>query len=193
MTPRAEPAAQPRRAAPASLSALFLGFLQVSLLGFGGGLVWARRLAVEQRGWLSEAEFADVVTLCQLLPGPNVVGIAVCVGTKLRGSAGALAALSGFLLLPGAVGFAAGAVYLGHARLPVLQGILGGVAAVAAGLMTATGIRLLQPYRGHPVALLFAALAFAGLVLAKLPLVALLLGLAPLSIGAAAMCPAGRR
>ena len=67
------------------LSALFIGFLRVSLSGFGGGLVWARRVVVEQRRWMDEQEFAETLTLCQLMPGPNIVGITVCVGAKLRG------------------------------------------------------------------------------------------------------------
>ena len=68
-----------------SLSALFVGFLKVSLCGFGGGLVWARRAVVEQRRWMDEQEFAETLTLCQLMPGPNIVGITVCVAAKLRG------------------------------------------------------------------------------------------------------------
>ena len=69
---------------PVPIAALFIAFLTVSLCGFGGGLVWAHRIAVEQRRWTSEQEFADIVSLCQFMPGPNLVGIAVCVGAKLR-------------------------------------------------------------------------------------------------------------
>ena len=68
---------------------MFIGFLKVSLCGFGGGLVWARRVVVEQRQWMGEQEFAETLTLCQLMPGPNIVGITVCVGAKLRGAIGA--------------------------------------------------------------------------------------------------------
>ena len=80
---------------------LFLAFLNVSRFGAGGGIVWVHRIAVDQRQWTSEEEFADIVSLCQFMPGPNVVGIAVCVGAKLRGSIGAIAAVLGFLLIPG--------------------------------------------------------------------------------------------
>ena len=65
-----------------SLAALFVAFLTVSLCGFGGGIVWARRIAVEKRRWISEQEFADIVSLCQFMPGPSIVGIAVCIGAK---------------------------------------------------------------------------------------------------------------
>lgn len=170
-----------------TLAALFTEFLKVSLSSFGGGLVWARRAVVEQRHWMSEHEFADTLSLCQFLPGPNVIGIAVCVGAKLRGAIGALAALSGFVLIPCAVGFALGALYLQSAKLPVVQNILGGVSAVAAGLLIATGVRLLIPHLNRPVAVLFAALAFAGMVFTKAPLLVVLLGLAPLSIAVAAV------
>ena len=169
------------------LAALFTEFLKVSLCSFGGGLVWARRSVVDQRHWMSEHEFADTLSLIQFLPGPNVIGIAVCVGAKRRGAAGALAALSGFVVIPCAMGFALGALYLQSAKLPVVQNILGGVSAVAAGLLIATGVRLLIPHLGRPVAVLFAALAFAGIVFTKAPLLVVLLGLAPLSIAVAAV------
>jgi chromate transporter len=64
----------------APLGAIAKAFLTVSVFGFGGGIVWARRIVVEQRGWLSDAEFPDIVGLCQFLPGPNIIGIAVCTG-----------------------------------------------------------------------------------------------------------------
>lgn len=96
--PAAIDEAQPPPRVP--LTALAAAFLTVSLLDFGGGIVWTRRIAVERRGWLGEAEFLDIVSLCQFMPGPNIVGIAVCVGARLRAAAGALAALAGFLLLP---------------------------------------------------------------------------------------------
>jgi Chromate transporter len=55
---------------PVSLAALFIAFLKVSMCGIGGGgLVWARRIAVDQRQWITDLEFADIVSLCQFLPG----------------------------------------------------------------------------------------------------------------------------
>ena len=174
--------------APITLSALFVTFLKVSLwgIGGGGGLVWAHRITVEQRRWINDQEFADIVSLCQFMPGPNIVGIAVCVGTRLRGAIGALAAACGFLLIPWAIGFSVGLVYLQHARHPFLQNILRGVAATAAGLMIATGLRLLIPHHRHPAAFLFAALAFGLMAFGKLPLLVVLFGLVPLGIAVAA-------
>src|SRR5713226_4985476 len=126
-----QPAEERKFAERVPLGALSIAFLKVSLCGIGGGggLVWARRIAVDQRRWISEQEFADIVSLCQFMPGPNIVGIAVCVGAKLRGGIGAIAALCGFLLIPWTIGFTLGVLYLQHAHHPALQNILGGVFA----------------------------------------------------------------
>ena len=176
---------------PTSLVALFYEFLKVSFLGFGGGIVLAHRAAVERRRWLSEAEFADALTLCQFMPGPNVVGIAICVGAKTRGAVGALAAFIGFAVIPGAIGFALSLIYLGQTRIPLIQNILSGISAAAAGLMLATGLRLLKPHRRNLRVVAFALLAFAGLAVARFPLLLVLTALAPLS-GAAAIFDRGR-
>src|SRR5271156_2055086 len=182
--PMTEAAHQQRVGRPVPLSALFTAFLPVSLCGSGGGggIVWARRIAVENRRWISDREFVDIVSLCQFMPGPNIVGIAVCIGAKMRGAVGTVAALSGFLIIPWVVGFSLGVLYLKFAHLTVLRNILGGIAAAAAGLLIATGIRLLTPYRRRVAALVFAALAFALAIFGRLPLLIVLFGLVPLSI-----------
>jgi chromate transporter len=170
--------------ARASLGALFYEFLKISLLGFGGGIALARRAVVERRRWLSDADFVDALTLCQFMPGPNVVGIAVCVGTKTRGLVGALTAFVGFAVVPGTIGFILALLYLGQTQIPLVQNILSGISAAAAGLMIGTGLRLLRPHRRDPRTLVFAALAFGGLAIAKFQLLLLLLALAPLSVAA---------
>jgi chromate transporter len=85
-----------------------------------------------------------------------------------------------------------GGLYLRFAHLAVLQNILGGLSAAAAGLMIATGIRLLMPHRSRRTALLFVALAFTGMAFVKLPLLVVLLGLAPLSVAVAGIANARR-
>src|SRR5271166_5794231 len=182
-----EAAQQQKIEQPVSLAALFTAFLVVSLCGVGGGggIVWARRIAVETRRWITDGEFSDIVSLCQFMPGPNIVGIAVCVGAKMRGAIGTIAALCGFLVIPWAVGFSLGVLCLEYSHLAILRNILGGIAAAAAGLLIATGIRLLMPHRRRPAALLFAALAFGLIIFGRLPLLVVLFGLVPLSIAVA--------
>ncbi len=171
-------------AARVALGALFTGFLQAALCSAGGGLLlWTRRVVVEQRAWMSAAEFADTLSLCQFLPGANFANLSVCVGAKFRGASGAVAAFLGLTLAPLTLALCLGVGYLHVTHLAVLQRILGGVSSAAAGLVIATGLKMLSPYRRRPMALLFAMLAFVG-VLTRLPLPAVLLGLAPFSIAA---------
>jgi chromate transporter len=173
----------------APLLALFIGFLKVSFFstGGGGGIVFARRLVVEQRRWMDDHDFAEILSLCQFMPGPSLVGVAVWVGSRLRGMTGAIASLTGFTVIPLTIGFLLGTWCLRNTHLAMLQGILGGVSAAAAGLVIGTGLRLLVPYRDHPMALSFAALAFGGLVFTKLPLLIIIIALAPLSVAIAAI------
>jgi chromate transporter len=181
-------AVEPRLAvAPVTVPALFAGFLQASLFAFGGGMVWVRRMVVERRGWLDDIEFAEILSLCQFMPGPNGPSLAVCVGARLRGVPGALAALAGFIAIPWAIGLAVGIWYLRHTEIGVLQDILRGISAAAAGLIIGTGLKLLWPHRRRPAAVLFAALGFVGLAVLKLPLFAVMLGLAPVSIAVAGL------
>jgi chromate transporter len=175
-----------------ALRSLFTGCLKISLCGFGGGLVWARRVVVEQRGWMDEQEFAETLTLCQLMPGPNIIGITVCTGAKLRGAIGAATAVAGFLVVPWTLGLSIGSLVLRHAGLAALHGVLGGLSAAAAGLLIGTGLRLLNAYRSRWSTLLFAGLAFAGMAFTRLPLPLVLIALAPLSLAAAAF-EGGRR
>ena len=96
----------------------------------------------------------------------------------------AITAVAGFVLIPWAVGLSLGGLYFRYAHLAVLQKILGGLSSAAAGLMIATEIRLLAPHRARRTALLFTLLAFAGVIVLNLPLLVVLLGLAPISIAA---------
>ena len=117
--------------------------------------------------------------------GNDVVPVTVDQLAKMRGTIGTIAAVSGFLVIPWVIGLSVGLLFLEYAHLTVLRNILGGIAATAAGLLIATGVRLLLPHRRRPAALLFAVLAFGLITFAKLPLLAALFGLVPLSIAVA--------
>src|SRR3982750_301991 len=79
---------------------LFVAFLKVGLLGFGGVMPWARRVLVEERRWLTDREFTEMIGMCQVLPGPNVVNLAVVIGSRAQGPVGALLAPPGILCVP---------------------------------------------------------------------------------------------
>src|ERR1700704_7079357 len=81
---------------------LFLLFPQLGLSSFGGGVsAWMHRAFVERRGWLGETEFAAAFALARIMPGVNVVNLAVLIGQRLRGASGAAAAALGLLVGPG--------------------------------------------------------------------------------------------
>src|SRR5262245_33240309 len=80
-----------------TLSDLFLAFVAVSLSGFGGTLPWAYRMVVEKRRWMTATEFSEVFSLCQFLPGANVVNFSVVFGSRTRGCRGRSCASSDWL------------------------------------------------------------------------------------------------
>jgi len=165
-----------------TLAELFRGFFGVGIMGFGGVLPWARRVIVDQRRWLSAAEFLDLLALCQFLPGPNVVNLTVALGSRYRGVPGVLAGLAGLLAAPVGIVIALGAVYARYGGLPVVRHGFAGLAAAASGLVIATTCRIAWPLRTQPLGLAIAAVAFASIALGRLPLVPTMLVLAPVSI-----------
>jgi chromate transporter len=161
---------------------LFLGFNKIALSGFGGVMSWARRTVVEERGWLSSEEFTSLFGLCQFMPGPNTLNLAVCVGARFQGATGALVSLCGLLSLPFLIVISFGALYGEFGELPMVQSMLRGIAAVAAGLMLAMGLRMAADLVKRPLLLVFSAIILAGVIWLRWPLPALMLGLAPLSM-----------
>ncbi|OYZ97597.1 MAG: chromate transporter, partial [Polynucleobacter sp. 24-46-87] len=65
---------------------LFISFSKIGMSGFGGVLPWARRTLVEQDKVLSSEEFSAMLGICQIVPGPNIVNLAVCVGARFAGA-----------------------------------------------------------------------------------------------------------
>lgn len=124
------------------LRALFLGFSSVGLSGFGGVLPFARRMLVEERRWMTAEEFNAQLGLCQFLPGPNVINLAVVVGKRYQGLSGAIVAPLGLLAGPLAIVLLLALFYDAYGNLPVAQGMLRGVAAVGCGLLLAMAWRM---------------------------------------------------
>ncbi|HKB62068.1 MAG TPA: chromate transporter [Burkholderiales bacterium] len=165
-----------------TLRELFLRFTQVSLSGFGGVMPFARRMLVEERRWLSAEEFTDVLSLCQLLPGPNIVNVAVCVGARYHGVRGAVAAFAGLMTAPFFIMLALGALYTEYGDLPAVSAVFRGISAAAAGLVVAMGLKMAASRRLRSAMASFAVLTLIGIALMRLPLVLFLLSVAPLSV-----------
>lgn len=171
----------PEAGAGPDLKALFRGFSSVGLSGFGGVLPFARRMLVEQKGWLTPEEFNSHLGLCQFLPGPNVINLSVVVGARYRGAAGAVAAVAGLLAGPMVIALLLALLYDHFGSLPVVQGMLRGIAAVGCGLLFATAIRMGAAIRDKAAMLPFAALVFIAIAVLRWPMPAVMLGLLALS------------
>lgn len=154
---------------PTAALSVFLVFLRLGLTSFGGPAAhigYFRDEFVQRRRWLDDAVFADLVTLCQFLPGPASSQLGFAIGLRRAGWPGALAAFLGFTL-PSALlmfGFAFGAASLSG---PLWQGVLHGLklAAVAIVAQAVLGMaRSLCPDRERA-----GIAALAVLLLALLP------------------------
>ncbi len=136
---------------------------------------------------MSAEEFNEAYSLCQVLPGPNMVNFSIIFGHRCRGAAGALAALAGILGPPILIVMAVGALYGKLGEVAAVQRVLGGLAAAAAGLILAASAKMAQPLfrRAAGPAPFVAIGVFAVVGLWRLPLISVLLLAMPVSIALA--------
>ena len=166
---------------PASASDLFFAFSWLALQGFGGVLAVVQHELVERKRWLSKEEFIEEWAVAQVMPGPNVMNLALVLGTRYFGWRGALAAVSGMLLAPMLVVLVLAASYQELSRYPAVAGALRGMGAVAAGLILAMALKMLVTLRGNVLGpALCSALGLTTLVaiaVLRLPLAWVVIGL----------------
>jgi chromate transporter len=169
------------------LSELFVAFATVSLSGFGGVLAWTRRMIVERRQWMSADEFNAAYSLCNFLPGPNIVNFSVVFGSRIAGPWGAVVALAGLLGPPVALVIVFGALYAHFGEVAFVRRILGGVAPAAAGLMIATAGKMATPlFRRAITPAPFVVLAMIVMIgILRWPLAYVVLGSVPVSVALA--------
>ncbi len=167
--------------APHSRTDLFWSFTWLALQGFGGVLAVVQRELVEKKRWMTREQFVEDWAVAQIMPGPNVVNLSMMIGGRYFGLPGALSALAGMLAFP-LLGVLALAVLYGNvAEYPMAQSALRGMGAVAAGLITATGIKLIAALdknaMGMGVCIGLATLTFIAIALLRWPLLWVLLGI----------------
>ena len=172
---------------------LFHNFALVGLTGFGGVLPWARRMIVERRGWLNDLEFAELLPLAQLLPGPNVANIATILGRRYRGASGSAAAVFGLYLFPTIITILLGYAYQRWSDSPIMHRLLSGLMPAAAGLMIATALKLVVSLPRNVQSLVLVGVTFAAVGLLTLPLLAVLAVLGPLGAWLAWRAPVVRK
>jgi chromate transporter len=169
---------------PPGLTALFVGFARISLAGFGGVLVFARRAIVEQHRWMSAEEFNETFSLCYFLPGPNIVNLSVVFGSRLYGLLGAAAAFTGLMAPPVVIVTVLAVLYAHFGEVGALRRILAGVSCAAVGLLISVALRMMMPLvrKRDPVGVLLLVAVFVAIGVLRLPLAAVLLVAIPLSL-----------
>lgn len=165
-----------------STAALFRGFLILGLTGFGGVLPLARHMIVEERRWLTNLEFAELLGLCQFLPGGNIINLSVAIGLHFRGVPGALAAILGLIAAPTAIVLALGVIYARFRTEPHVVHMFAGLAAAAAGLLVSMAVKLATPLWRRPLGIAIAVIIVGAIAWLHLPLVPTMLVMAPLSV-----------
>ncbi len=153
MTPEIEPEIAPARPQPTSLTDLFVSFTLLALQGFGGVLAVVQRELVERKRWLTQEEFIEEWAVAQIMPGPNVVNLSLMIGGRYFGLPGAVCALAGMLAVPLVIVLLLALLYAQYAHIAGIGDALRGMAAVSAGLIGATGLKLAAALKRHPLPL----------------------------------------
>ncbi|PIT71809.1 chromate transporter [Limnohabitans sp. G3-2] len=170
---------------PKSKTDLFVSFTVLALQGFGGVLAVAQRELVERKRWMTPAQFVEEWAVAQILPGPNVINLCLMVGGRHFGLPGALAAMAGMLAAPTAVLLLLALAFGSVSDQAWAQGALRGMGAVAAGMIAATGIKLISALKRNPLGLPLCTAVmlttFTGVGLFRWPLLWVLLGIGSLA------------
>jgi len=171
-----------------SLAGIFLAFLRLGCTAFGGGTAgWVYRDIVQRRGWIDEQEFLPDLAIGQGMPGSNGVNMAVLVGRRLKGGVGAFVAPFAMLAGPFAIILVIGAIYGRVGDHRTVHAVLDGVAAAVVGLSFATGLNVIARGAAEPSSIAIAAVTVLCVGILGWPMLPVMLGLAPISIGLAWM------
>ena len=182
MASEASPAASP----PVGLPRLLATFVRLGTVTFGGGLQsWIHREVVDRLGWVDDATFLSGLTVARVVPGPNGVNVALCIGLKLRGAAGAAVAVLGMIIPAFCVILCLGYLYRSFGHLPAVRFVLTGLAAAGVGATLTMGIKVGRrlPRDWGSSASAVAVFALVGLL--RLPMIPVVLAAIPVSIGLA--------
>jgi chromate transporter len=125
---------------------LFLAFLKIGVSAFGGALPWVRRVIVEEKRWLDDRELTDILTVCQAVPGPNVVNTSVFIGTKFRGVSGGLLCFLGLVGAPFFLLLALSQLYHSFAHIAEVKSAMKGMSIVATAYLVYMSLKMAKPF-----------------------------------------------
>jgi chromate transporter len=136
---------------------------------------WAHRVMVEERHWMTPADFTETIGLCQFLPGPNIGNASIVLGKRWFGLAGSIVAFLGLFALPFVWVLTLFAFYADFAASsPLLRAVVTGVGAAGAGMFIGTAIKLVKPIAKKPAVLVLVAACFLCIAVARISLMIVL-------------------
>lgn len=125
---------------------LFFSFFQIGLFSFGGGYAAVPLIQsqiVELHGWLSMSQFADLITIAEMTPGPIAINSATFVGQQIAGLPGALVCTAGCVLPSFIIVLILSALYIKYRSLKTMQGILTGLRPAIVAMIASAGMGIL--------------------------------------------------
>lgn len=168
------------------LPRLLATFVRLGTVTFGGGLQsWIHRETVDRLGWIDEDTFLSGLTVARVVPGANGVNVALYIGFKLRGAIGAAAAVLGLIVPAFCVILCLGYLYRRFGHLAPVHFVLAGLAAAGVGATLTMGIKVGRHLPRDLTTSLTALAVFALVGVLQLPMVPVVLGLIPISVGLA--------
>ena len=170
---------------PPSLATLFRTYFWVGATGFGGSIVWLRRILIEEKHWLTVDEFNDALALSQFLPGPNVFNLIVVLGKHFHGWRGIVTATVAIMIMPIFYAVFAVALYRRFGATAIAQNIMHGVAPVAAGLIVSLALKTATSNAMRGPLAIVAALTFLGVAFYRVSLPVILITMGPLGVAIA--------
>jgi len=124
---------------------LFWSFFQIGLCSIGGGyaaMPLIQNQVVDIHGWLSMSEFADVITISQMTPGPIAINSAAFVGTRIAGILGAIVATIGCVFPSCIIVLSLAYIYYKYRELSTVQGVLNGLRPAVIAMIASAGLSL---------------------------------------------------
>lgn len=158
---------------------LFWSFFQIGLFSFGGGLAalpLIQNQVVDIHGWLTLSEFADLISISEMTPGPIAINSATFVGTQIAGLRGALIATFGSILPACLIVSLLAWLYVRYKEVTVIKGVLAGLRPTVVALILSAGLSILalsflgqDRFTGNLMSLDFIAVIIfiAGLILLR--------------------------
>lgn len=161
----------PSKAQPKSLGELFNTFSMLAIQGFGGVLAFIERELVERKKWMTREEFVEEWAIARTMPGPPALNLCIMVGAQYFGWRGALVSLAGMFMFPTMIILTLAIAYAHFGNQAQVVDALRGMGAVAAGMIGATGLKLLSALKTNPLGVKICAalaiLSFVGIAIVQ--------------------------